>query len=143
MVFGFGLAELLGVILGGVWGEKHGTLPFIFAGLLGMTGTGLLAGVAFGHLAILVFAVLLGGFSHGVAYAPQASFLSSLFPTLARTTGVSFAYQMGNALVAGTTPFVSTYVVKNWGWAAGGYYVAALLVLGMAAAILGSRRKTA
>lgn len=141
VVFGFGLAELWGVILGGILGERWGNLPLIFAGLLGMTVTGLLAGEVLNHIGLLVFAVLLGGFSHGVAYAPQASFLSSLFPTLARTTGVSFAYQVGNALGSGLTPFVSTYLTKTFGWEAGGYYVVAFLLLGMAAAMVGARQK--
>ncbi|WP_052210457.1 MFS transporter [Thermoanaerobacter sp. YS13] len=127
----FGIAELIGVILGGFLSEKYGNRTFIYLGLLGLTLTALSAAIAFNSPALLVSAVALGGFSHGLVYTSQASYLSALFPTLARTTGISFSYQVGNGFVTGTTPMISTYLVEIIGSMAGGVYVAILLAIAM------------
>ncbi|QZA32898.1 MFS transporter [Hydrogenibacillus sp. N12] len=135
----YGVVELIGVILGGLLSEAFSNRTFVYVGLFGLTLTGLSAVIALSSPWFLVLAVALGGLSHGLVYTAQASYLTGLFPTLARTTGISFSYQMGNGLVTGTTPMITTSLVKAYGFAAGGIYVALLLVL--AAAVVTSISK--
>jgi MFS transporter, MHS family, shikimate and dehydroshikimate transport protein len=53
---------------------------------------------------------------HGMAYSPISVWLSELFPTKQRYTGVSFAYQIGATLGAGFTPVIAASLL----YAAGG-----------------------
>ena len=92
-----------------VWGalsDRFGRRPVY---LLGAAGVGIWA---FAFIALvntrsfpmLVLAVVGGLLFHGAMYGPQAAFLSELFGTKVRYSGVSIGYQLASILAGGLAP---------------------------------------
>ena len=52
-------------------------------------------------------------FAHTPMYAPQTSFMSELFPTRLRYTGVSLGYQIAGAIGGGLSPFIATALMPH------------------------------
>lgn len=51
----------------------------------------------------------------GLFIIPLNAFMTQLFPTNARYSGVSFSYNVGIALMGGTMPIISTYLIQRTG----------------------------
>ena len=92
-----------------MWGalsDRFGRRPVY---LLGAAGVGVWA---FAFIALvntrsfpmLVLAVVGGLLFHGAMYGPQAAFLSELFGTKVRYSGVSIGYQLASILAGGLAP---------------------------------------
>ena len=54
-------------------------------------------------------------FSHAAMYGPQAAFFSELFGTRVRYSGASLGAQLAAVLAGGTSPFIATLLLANYG----------------------------
>jgi MFS family permease len=52
---------------------------------------------------------------HGAMYGPQAAFITELFPTRIRYSGVSIAYQLTSIVAGSFAPIVSALLYKSYG----------------------------
>ncbi|HUG45448.1 MAG TPA: MFS transporter [Sphingomicrobium sp.] len=76
---------------------------FVMFGLLGS-----------GEPAQIVLALVVGLVLHGAMYGPQAAFITELFPTRIRYSGVSLAYQL-TAIVAGSlAPMIALALYQHY-----------------------------
>ncbi len=135
-----------------VWGalsDRFGRRPIY---LVGAAGVGVWA---FAFIALLdtrsfgatVLAVVVGLVFHGAMYGPQAAFLSELFGTRVRYSGVSIGYQLASILAGGLAPIIAVALVAatGTGYAISVYVLVAALVTIAAVATYGetSRRDLA
>jgi metabolite-proton symporter len=77
-------------------------------------------------------------FSHAAMYGPQAAFLSELFGTRVRYSGASLGAQLAAVLAGGTSPFIATLLLANYGIGALSLYVIAMALVTIVAVILAS-----
>ncbi len=79
---------------------------------------------------LLVLSVVLAlSIGHGAMYAPQASFVSELFGTRVRYSGLSLGYQLASVIAGGLSPIIATSLFAK----IGSSWPIALYVIGMAA----------
>jgi MHS family shikimate/dehydroshikimate transporter-like MFS transporter len=79
--------------------------------------------------ALLVISVVLAlSVGHGAMYAPQASFVSELFGTRVRYSGLSLGYQLASVLAGGLSPIIATTLYAK----TGSSWPIAVYVIGMA-----------
>ncbi|MDD7967065.1 MFS transporter [Actinomycetospora lemnae] len=148
--FGLPSSFVLGAVLIGaavhvvtipLWGavsDRVGRRPvYVF----GAAGVGLWAFAFFALLntesfALTALAVVVGLVLHGAMYGPQAAFLSELFGTKVRYSGVSIGYQLASVAAGGLAPIISVALLSAFGT---GYaiaaYVAASSVLTLVAVL--------
>ncbi|MEL9991213.1 MAG: MFS transporter [Thermoproteus sp.] len=128
-VIAFAVVEFFGVLLSGVLAESIGPRATIIAGnVLSLVPIALIGMILNGFQGLLTVAVL-AGLAHGIIYTAEAAYIAELYPTLARTTGLSVAYQFGNAIFAATAPSIMTVLYSGYGLYVASLYVAALCVL--------------
>lgn len=127
--------DLLGVIASGFVAERYGNILPIVAGFILFIIAALLVDFGLSSLTGLAALAVLTGLAHGIVYTPEAAYLAELFPTLARNTGVSASYQIGNALIAGTAPYVMTAIL-GFGRIWAGAYLAVLALLGLVGVVI-------
>jgi hypothetical protein len=102
---------------------------------IGALGTGLWAFAFFrlldtGATAPVIAAVTIGLILHGAMYGPQAAFLSEMFPTRVRYSGVSLAYQVTSIFAGSLAPIIAIALLRETGDArAVAIYVAAAAAL--------------
>jgi metabolite-proton symporter len=80
-----------------IWG-------FVMFGLLGS-----------GDNASIVLALVIGLVLHGAMYGPQAAFITELFPTRIRYSGVSLAYQLTSIVAGSLAPIIALWLYKETG----------------------------
>ena len=73
---------------------------------------------------------------HGAMYGPQAAFLSELFGTKVRYSGVSIGYQLASIFAGGIAPLVAVYLYTTFdsGYAVSVYVAVCALVTILAVA---------
>jgi len=76
---------------------------FVMFGLLGS-----------GDNASIVLALVVGLVLHGAMYGPQAAFITELFPTRIRYSGVSLAYQLTSIVAGSLAPIVALWLYKEY-----------------------------
>ena len=69
--------------------------------------------LASGSNAVIILAVVVGLVLHGSMYAPQAAFITELFPTRIRYSGVSIAYQLTSIFAGSLAPIISLWLYKS------------------------------
>jgi MHS family shikimate/dehydroshikimate transporter-like MFS transporter len=77
-------------------------------------------------------------FSHAAMYGPQAAFLSELFGTRVRYSGASLGAQLAAVLAGGTSPFIATLLLANYGSNALSLYVIGMALVTIIAVLLAS-----
>ena len=75
---------------------------FVFFGLLHTGGAAVVAG-----------AMVVGLILHGAMYGPQAAFISELFPTRYRYSGVSIAYQVTSIFAGSLAPVIAVALLQR------------------------------
>jgi metabolite-proton symporter len=65
----------------------------------------------------------------GFTYGPIGTVVSELFPTPVRYTGSSLAFSLAGILGASITPYIATWLAKNYGLPFVGYYLTGSAVL--------------
>jgi metabolite-proton symporter len=76
---------------------------FVMFGLLGS-----------GDSASIVLALVVGLVLHGAMYGPQAAFITELFPTRIRYSGVSLAYQLTSIVAGSLAPIIALWLYKEY-----------------------------
>ena len=76
---------------------------FVMFGLLGS-----------GDNASIVLALVVGLVLHGAMYGPQAAFITELFPTRIRYSGVSLAYQLTSIVAGSLAPIIALWLYKEY-----------------------------
>jgi MFS family permease len=131
-------ALIVGCIGFGMLGDRIGAVRALYVGSLALAiaACALYAGVQHAPARLpLLYAI--AGFCVGVVGVIPALLVRE-FPPRVRFSGISFAYNIAYAIFGGLTPlFVAP--LARWAPLAPAYYVAALCVLGMAAALVTSR----
>jgi metabolite-proton symporter len=77
---------------------------FVMFGLLGS-----------GNNASIILALVVGLVLHGAMYGPQAAFITELFPTRIRYSGVSLAYQLTSIVAGSLAPIIALWLYKEYG----------------------------
>ncbi len=97
---------------------------FVLFGLLGS-----------GEDASIILALVVGLVLHGAMYGPQAAFITELFPTRIRYSGVSLAYQLTSIVAGSLAPIIALWLYKAYGSAmpVAIYVAAACVISGMSA----------
>jgi metabolite-proton symporter len=89
------------------------------------------------YLAIVVGLVL-----HGAMYGPQAAFITELFPTRIRYSGVSIAYQLTSIVAGSLAPLIALALYSEYGSALPvALYVGAACVISGVSALLARETK--
>ena len=68
-----------------------------------------------GDTASIVLALVVGLVLHGAMYGPQAAFITELFPTRIRYSGVSLAYQLTSIVAGSLAPIIALWLYKEYG----------------------------
>ena len=68
-----------------------------------------------GDNASIVLALVVGLVLHGAMYGPQAAFITELFPTRIRYSGVSLAYQLTSIVAGSLAPIIALWLYKEYG----------------------------
>lgn len=86
------------------------------------------------NLSIYV-ALIVGLVLHGAMYGPQAAFITELFPTRIRYSGVSIAYQLTSIVAGSLAPIIALWLYRNYDSATpvAIYVGAACLISGLSA----------
>ena len=71
--------------------------------------------LASGNNALIILAIVVGLFLHAAMYAPQAAFITELFPTRIRYSGVSIAYQLTAIFAGSLAPIIALWLYKDLG----------------------------
>jgi len=88
-----------------------------------------------GDVLSIYAALVVGLVLHGAMYGPQAAFITELFPTRIRYSGVSLAYQLTSIVAGSLAPIIALWLYKTYGSATpvAIYVAAACLVSGLSA----------
>jgi metabolite-proton symporter len=89
--------------------DRIGRRPVYAFGGLGLAGFSFLffPMLASGDMAAIVAAITIALILHGAMYGPQAAFISELFPTRIRYSGVSIAYQLTSIVAGSLAPIIA------------------------------------
>jgi len=69
----------------------------------------------------------------GLSFGPMSALLPELFPTNTRYTGSGISYNVASILGAALTPFVATWLARNYGAGSVGLYLSMLALVSLAA----------
>jgi MFS family permease len=105
--------------------DRVGRMPMLIAATLAILAFGLVLGRFFGARDALSVAsgLSLGFACLGLTYGPLGTALAELFPTAVRYTGASIAFNIAGILGGSVAPYAATWLAKNYGIAAVGYYL--------------------
>jgi len=99
----------------------------------GLVYAPLLAG---GSQLMVLLCLSLGLGLMGLTYGPLGAALAALFPTSVRYTGASLTFNLAGIVGASLTPYAATWLAREHGLAAVGYYLSAAAVLTLVALLL-------
>jgi metabolite-proton symporter len=68
-----------------------------------------------GEPALIIAAIVLGLVLHSAMYGPQAAFITELFPTRIRYSGVSIAYQLTSIVAGSLAPIIALALYRGTG----------------------------
>jgi metabolite-proton symporter len=88
--------------------------------------------LASGDQSSIILAIVIGLVLHSAMYGPQAAFITELFPTRIRYSGVSLAYQLTSIFAGSLAPIIALALYKSYGSA-----LPVAIYVGVACAISG------
>ncbi|MEJ3652781.1 MFS transporter [Actinomycetes bacterium KLBMP 9759] len=120
--------HLVTIPMWGALSDRFGRRPIY---LLGAVGVGVwsfvfIALIDTENFLLTTLAVIGGLLFHGAMYGPQAAFLSELFGTKVRYSGVSIGYQLASIVAGGLAPTIAVLLFTRFG---NGYAVAVYVAL--------------
>ena len=74
--------------------------------------------------------------AHAAMYAPQAAFLAELFGTRVRYSGASLGSQLASVVGGGLSPFVATFLLREYGSTAVALYMVAMALVTIVAVLM-------
>jgi metabolite-proton symporter len=100
----------------GLLSDKIGRRPVYAAGGLGLAAFifAFFPMLASGEPAIIVAAIVIGLVLHSAMYGPQAAFITELFPTRIRYSGVSIAYQLTSIVAGSLAPIIALWLYTKY-----------------------------
>ncbi|HVL85582.1 MAG TPA: MFS transporter [Pseudonocardia sp.] len=120
--------HLVTIPLWGALSDRIGRRPVYLVGAagVGIWAFAFIALVDTRDFALTVVAVIGGLLFHGAMYGPQAAFLSELFGTKVRYSGVSIGYQLASIFAGGLAPLIAVWLLDATGT---GYAIAAYVAV--------------
>jgi MFS family permease len=73
--------------------------------------------------------------AHAAMYAPQAAYMTELFPTRVRFSGISLASQIASVLAGALSPFIATLLLGRYGFGAIAAYMMLMATITTAAVL--------
>ena len=97
--------------------DRIGRRPVYAFGAFGLAGFifAFFPLLASGEPAWIIAALVAGLFFHAAMYGPQAAFITELFPTRIRYSGVSIAYQLTSIVAGSLAPIIALWLYKEYG----------------------------
>ena len=124
--------------------DRYGRRPIYAFGALGLAAFSFafFPMLASGDMAAIVAAIAIALVLHGAMYGPQAAFISELFPTRIRYSGVSIAYQLTSIVAGSLAPIIALALYQRTGSATPvAIYVAATCLVSGITALLARETK--
>jgi len=90
------------------------------------------------YLPLVLASLILLEIGHSMVYGPMGAFLSELFDTRTRYTGVSIAYQIGAGAISGLGPLIASTILASAGGAPNVYAVPLIVVATGSLTIIGA-----
>src|SRR4051812_38496592 len=108
--------HLVTIPLWGALSDRLGRRPVYLFGAVGVGvwGFAFFALLDSGSFALVVVAITVGLLFHGAMYGPQAAFLSELFGTKARYSGVSVGYQLASVVAGAPAPLIAVALLGSF-----------------------------
>ena len=147
VTFCVGISNFVWLPIGGALSDRIGRRPLLIASTVLMILlavpllTWLAAAPSFGRMlsVLLVLSALYGLYNGAMVVA-----LTEIMPAEVRVVGFSLAYSLATALFGGFTPEISTWLIETThDKAAPAYWLTVAAVLGLAATLIGLRRRPA
>jgi len=137
--------HIVAIPLWGALSDRIGRRPVYLIGAIGV-GVWAFTFIALlntKNFALAAVAVVVGLVLHGAMYGPQAAFLSELFGTTVRYSGVSIGYQLASILAGGLAPIIAVALlgVFHTGYAIAIYVALSAVVTVVAVATYSETRK--
>jgi metabolite-proton symporter len=103
------LVHLVAVPVFGYLSDRIGRKPVIGAGLVATAAWAATAWTVYNtNNNVAIVAMLAAGLvAHGLMYGPQAAFMSEMFPTRMRYTGISIGYQVTSIFAGALAPIIA------------------------------------
>jgi MFS family permease len=135
-IFTLPLASALSDRIGRRWVYAIG------AGGMAIWGFAFFALLRSGDATAAAIAMVVGLVLHGAMYGPQAAFISELFPTRYRYSGVSIAYQVTSIFAGSLAPVIAVALLqRTHSTTAISIYVAAACAISVVAALIARETK--
>ena len=96
--------------------DRIGRRPVYAVGALGLAAFSFVffSMLSSGSTAAIVAAIVIALVLHGAMYGPQAAFISELFPTRIRYSGVSIAYQLTSIVAGSLAPIIALALYREY-----------------------------
>ncbi|HEX3928443.1 MAG TPA: MFS transporter [Gemmatimonadales bacterium] len=110
------VVDLIAIVAAGAWSDRIGRRPVTALGLVAAACWGFLLFPATAHAttATLIIAAAVGGLCHGIIVGGMSPWFVELFPTSARYTGFSIAYQVASVLSGAIAPIVGVALLTAY-----------------------------
>ncbi|MBB5209534.1 MFS transporter [Chiayiivirga flava] len=140
------LAFAATIPLSALTADRYGRRRVLIVATLAIAAFGLMFAPLFaaGNAIAVIAFLALGLGLMGLTYGPLGTALAELFPTPVRYTGASLTFNLAGIFGASLAPYAATWLAREYGIAAVGYYLtaAALVTLVALLAVGGGMRHT-
>lgn len=108
--------QFFAIPLFGLLSDRIGRRPVYAFGAFGLAAWGFafFGLLGSGDNASIIWAIVIGLVLHGAMYGPQAAFITELFPTRIRYSGVSLAYQLTSIVAGSLAPIIALALYQRY-----------------------------